>query len=34
MRDVLVIYTPHDLPLFQRLLGNDSQWGMNLNFVR
>jgi glucose-1-phosphate thymidylyltransferase len=30
MRDVLVISTPHDLPLFQRLLGDGLQWGMNL----
>ncbi|MEY3901437.1 MAG: hypothetical protein RL189_743 [Pseudomonadota bacterium] len=27
MRDVLVISTPHDLPLLQRLFGDGSQWG-------
>ena len=27
IRDVLLMSTPHDLPLFQRLLGDDSQTG-------
>ncbi len=29
-RDVLVISTPQDLPAFQRLLGDGSQWGLCL----
>lgn len=32
IRDILVISTPHDLPNFQRLLGDGSQWGLNLSF--
>jgi glucose-1-phosphate thymidylyltransferase len=32
MRDVLVISTPQDTPRFQALLGNGSQWGMNLSY--
>lgn len=32
IRDILVISTPKDLPNFQRLLGNGSQFGLNLSY--
>ena len=33
LQDVLVITTPHDQAAFQRLLGDGSQWGMNIEYA-
>ncbi len=33
IRDVLVISTPQDMPRFAQLLGDGSQWGMNLQYA-
>ena len=34
IRDILVISTPQDIPRFVQLLGDGSQWGLNLQYAK
>jgi glucose-1-phosphate thymidylyltransferase len=33
IRDILLISTPHDLPLYERLLGDGAAWGLDLRYA-
>ena len=33
IRDILIITTPHDAPLFKALLNQTNAWGVNLSFA-
>lgn len=33
IRDILLISTPQDTPLYEKLLGNGEEWGLNINYA-